>query len=132
MIAIGKLIQIKLNEKHLSVVWLSRNIPCSRTNAYKIFSKNSLDTCTLLRISQIMDFDFFQYYSDELKRDKPSQSPMGGGCKRLANNALHKLFYRNIRRKDAPDITPADFYCLSIPLCYATSQSGIFFCKVAH
>lgn len=81
MIAIGKLIQIKLNEKHLSVAWLSRNIPCSRTNAYKIFSKNSLDTCTLLRISQIMDFDFFQYYSDELKRDKNISPtiPLGDG-----------------------------------------------------
>lgn len=74
MIAIGKLIQIKLNEKHLSVVWLSRNIPCSRTNTYKIFSKNSLDTCTLLRISQIMEFDFFQYYSEELKKDKTTPS----------------------------------------------------------
>jgi hypothetical protein len=70
MIAIGKLIQNKLIEKNLTVAWLSRNIPCSRTNTYKIFSKNSIDTCTLLRISQVMDFDFFQYYSDELRRDK--------------------------------------------------------------
>jgi hypothetical protein len=94
MIAIGKLIQIKLNEKHLSVAWLSRNIPCSRTNAYKIFSKNSLDTCTLLRISQIMDFDFFQYYSDELKRDKdiPPTIPLGGGV----NGRKLIIWYLNI------------------------------------
>jgi len=69
MVPIGKLIQMKLDEQNRTVVWLSRSIPCSRANTYKIFAKNSLDTVMLYRISQILNFDFFQYYSDELKKD---------------------------------------------------------------
>jgi hypothetical protein len=68
MVPIGKLIQMKLGEQNRSVVWLARRIPCSRTNTYKIFAKNSLDTYMLYRISQILEFDFFQYYSEELKK----------------------------------------------------------------
>lgn len=67
MIPIGKLIQEKLEEKNLTVVWLSRQIPCSRTNIYKIFNKNSIDTEMLYRISQILEFNFFQYYSGSMK-----------------------------------------------------------------
>jgi len=66
MIPIGKLIQEKLAEKNQTVVWLSQQIPCSRTNIYKIFNKNSIDTEMLYRISQILEFDFFQYYSDSI------------------------------------------------------------------
>lgn len=69
IIPIGKLIQEKLEEKGLTVVWLSKSVPCSRANIYKIFSKNSIDTDVLYRISHIMDFDFFQYYSQHLNNN---------------------------------------------------------------
>ena len=68
MIPIGKLIQEKLEEKNQTVVWLSQQIPCSRANIYKIFSKHSIDTEMLYRISQILEFDFFQYYSKGLDK----------------------------------------------------------------
>lgn len=62
---IGNLIHEKLNEKQKSVVWLARELSYSRTNIYKIFAKTSIDTHVLMRISQILHFDFFQLYSDE-------------------------------------------------------------------
>lgn len=36
-IHIGSLIRRRLDEKGYSVVWLARQLACSRTNVYKIF-----------------------------------------------------------------------------------------------
>lgn len=68
MIPIGKLIQEKLEEKGKTVVWLSLQIPCTRANIYKIFNKSSIDTAMLYRISQILEFDFFQCYSESITK----------------------------------------------------------------
>ena len=51
------------------------NIKLYRTNSpknkvSKIFNKRSVDTADLLRISDILDFDFFELYSKELKKRK--------------------------------------------------------------
>ena len=62
---IGNLIREKLDEEQKSVVWLARALSYSRTNVYKIFSKASIDTHVLMRISQILHYDFFQLYSEE-------------------------------------------------------------------
>ncbi len=67
MISIGQLIHAKLNEKGRTVVWLSSQIPCSRQNLYKVFKKDCIDTEMLMRISQILEYDFFQLYSIEYK-----------------------------------------------------------------
>lgn len=70
MIDIGLAIRQKLKEQGKPTVWLARQLPCSRANAYKMFNKKSMDTGELFRISKIMGFDFFRLYSDELERVK--------------------------------------------------------------
>ena len=70
MIDIGPIIKQKLKEIKKTIVWLAENLSCSRTNVYKIFNKRSVDTADLLRISDILDFDFFELYSKELKKRK--------------------------------------------------------------
>ena len=62
---IGQLIQNQLKEDQRSVGWLSRQIPCTRNHVYKLFKKASLDADLLLRISIVMQFNFFQYYTAE-------------------------------------------------------------------
>lgn len=62
-IHIGHLIQVQLKTDKRSVGWLSREIGCTRNHVYKIFSKSSLDSDLILRISKAMHFNFFQYYS---------------------------------------------------------------------
>lgn len=74
MIEIGLLIRQKLKEKKKTIVWLAEKLSCSRTNVYKIFNKRSIDTDYLFRISDILEFDFFELYSEELKRRKESCS----------------------------------------------------------
>lgn len=70
MIDIGPIIKQKLKERKKTIVWMAENLSCSRTNVYKIFNKRSVDTADLLRISDILDFDFFELYSKELKKRK--------------------------------------------------------------
>lgn len=59
-----------LKKRKRTVVWFAEELSCSRTNIYKIFAKHSIDTYDLLRISKILDYDFFQVYSEELKKQK--------------------------------------------------------------
>ena len=65
-IHIGHLIEEQLRSDDRSVSWLARQIPCTRNHVYKIFRKSSLDCALLLRISKIMQFNFFQYYAAEV------------------------------------------------------------------
>ena len=64
-IHIGQLIQEQLKKDQRSVGWLSRQIPCTRNHVYKLFKRPSLDGDLLLRISIVMQFNFFQYYTAE-------------------------------------------------------------------
>ncbi|MCR4827740.1 MAG: XRE family transcriptional regulator [Bacteroidales bacterium] len=63
---IGRLIEEQLKRDERSVSWLARQIPCTRNHVYKIFHKPSLDCALLLRISKVMQFNFFQYYTQEV------------------------------------------------------------------
>lgn len=65
---IGHLIQEQLRKDQRSVGWLAREIHCTRNNLYKIFNKSSLDSDLILRISNAMNFNFFQYYTAEFKQ----------------------------------------------------------------
>ena len=62
-IHIGHIIQARLKADKRSVGWLSREIGCTRNHVYKIFNKPSLEGDLILRISNAMNFNFFQYYS---------------------------------------------------------------------
>lgn len=64
-IHIGHLIHEQLRKDQRSVGWLAREIHCTRNNVYKIFNKASLDASLILKISQAMNFNFFQYYTAE-------------------------------------------------------------------
>lgn len=67
---IGMCIKTELERQGRTSVWLAKALGCHRTNIYKIYDKRSLDTSILLRISQIMGYDFFQLYSDSLKHEQ--------------------------------------------------------------
>ena len=66
---IGKLIEKRMMSEGHSVSWLARQLYCDRSNIYKIFQKQSLDTEVLFHVSQVLKTDFFAYYSDKLRTD---------------------------------------------------------------
>ncbi|MCM1347946.1 MAG: XRE family transcriptional regulator [Firmicutes bacterium] len=65
-ISIGAMIEAELHRQERTTVWFARKLGCNRTNAYKIFKRQSIDTELLLKISQILQYDFFSVYSRKL------------------------------------------------------------------
>ena len=66
---IGHEIQQELRRQERSVAWFARRLACDRTNVYRIFDKESLDTRLLMRISTILVRDFFVLYSQQLNTE---------------------------------------------------------------
>ena len=63
---IGELIKEELEHQERTVSWLARKLSCDRSNVYRIFQKQSIDTSVLKRISIILNHDFFVDLSDDL------------------------------------------------------------------
>ncbi len=68
-IHIGKIIERVLREQGRSVSWFAKQIYCERTNVYSIFKRSSIDTDLLVRISNVLSYDFFEAYRQIVKRD---------------------------------------------------------------
>ena len=66
---IGQRIREVAKSKGVTIVSLSKQMCCTRANIYKIFSKPSLDTSQLARLSQILQHDFFADLSEMLNSD---------------------------------------------------------------
>lgn len=65
---IGRCIKAQLEAQGHTTVWLARQLGCHRSNLYKLYDKHTIDTGTLLRICRIMDYDFFQLYTEEINK----------------------------------------------------------------
>lgn len=65
---IGKIIETELRQQERTVTWLSRKIHCDRRNVYDIFSRTSIDTDLLYKISIALNTDFFACFSTNLKQ----------------------------------------------------------------
>ena len=64
---IGQVIKQELERQERTVVWLARKLSCDRSNIYRIFQKESIDTNLLVRISVILQYDFFAGFSDSIR-----------------------------------------------------------------
>lgn len=59
MKSIGSLIKEELERQERSVSWFARKLSCDRSNVYRLFQKESIDTRLLARISIVLNHDFF-------------------------------------------------------------------------
>lgn len=59
-IHIGKYIKEYMSRKGIRVSWLAAQLNCHRNNIYLIFSRPWIDTDTLMKISQILQHNFFE------------------------------------------------------------------------
>lgn len=62
---IGQLIEQKFRESGHTVTWFASKLCCTRSNVYKIFNKENIDVYLLMRISRILNYDFFVEISQE-------------------------------------------------------------------
>ncbi|GCC51298.1 hypothetical protein SanaruYs_15210 [Chryseotalea sanaruensis] len=66
---IGELIQQVFEQKATKLSDFAEQLGTVRQNVYRIFKKRHLDTGLLLRISQVLEHNFFQYYCQEGEQD---------------------------------------------------------------
>ena len=66
MVHVGKAIKEELLRQERSVSWFARKLACDRSNVYRLFEKESINTHQLLRISHILEYDFFAVLSKSL------------------------------------------------------------------
>ena len=67
---IGHRIKEVANRKGIKTSWLAVQLGCHRNNVYLIFSRSWIDTETLMKISQILEHDFFVDLSGWYKKNK--------------------------------------------------------------
>lgn len=67
---IGEAIKEELERQGKTVVWFAEQLPCHRTHVYRIFEHPSIDTHALMRISEILNHDFFAEHSTEFKEKR--------------------------------------------------------------
>lgn len=65
-IFIGSIIERELRARRITVKDFATALGVQRPNAYRIFQSHSIDTDLLLRISSLLDHDFFRDYSNHL------------------------------------------------------------------
>lgn len=65
---IGEAIKQELERQGQTVVWFAEQLACHRTNVYRIFEKESIDTHQLIRICKILNHNFFVDLSEELSQ----------------------------------------------------------------
>ena len=69
----GDLIKEELEKQERSISWFARKLSCDRSNVYRLFQKESIDTTLLFRVSLLLKRDFFSYLSERLKEKMQSQ-----------------------------------------------------------
>ena len=67
-IDIGTEIRKRLHEQGLSVNWLAERIGADNSNLGKMLSNQRLSIKHLVRISIVLDKDFFEYFSKEITK----------------------------------------------------------------
>lgn len=66
---IGILIKEELERQERSISWFARKLSCDRSNVYRLFQKENVDTGLLTRISLLLNHDFFADLSEKIKEN---------------------------------------------------------------
>lgn len=61
-VEIGQKIKEVFDNRHMKLTDFADELGTVRQNVYRIFRKRHLDTGLLVKISQVLDHNFFQYY----------------------------------------------------------------------
>ena len=61
---IGKLVKNKTKEEGRTVDWLAKNINCHKNNIYRIYRQEHLYPELLLKISLLLQYNFFSHYCE--------------------------------------------------------------------
>ncbi|MBP5770649.1 MAG: XRE family transcriptional regulator [Bacteroidaceae bacterium] len=77
MLHIGQQIKEELRRQERTVCWFARKLCCNRQNVYDIFKRTNIDAELLLRISLVLERNFFEEYTTQY------QQALGGTSEKL-------------------------------------------------
>ena len=69
--SLGKLIEEKFRESRLTKTKFAELIHTSRSHLYTIFTRDDINTDQLIRISQVLKYNFFQHFADQFNQYPP-------------------------------------------------------------
>lgn len=67
---IGNIIEQVLRERGISVTDFACKINTNRNNIYNIFKRETIDTGLLLRICNVLQYNFFAHYMDMIEKQE--------------------------------------------------------------
>ena len=94
-IHIGNLIRQRLNETGMSKSEFARRINTTPQNIYGIFKRKSIDSDLLTQISEVLEYNFFEYFSNKYTGvAKEDQAVYHTMSKLLENAPLESLLQK--------------------------------------
>jgi transcriptional regulator with XRE-family HTH domain len=96
-IEIGQKIKEVFDSRHMKLTDFADELGTVRQNVYRIFRKRHLDTELLIRISQVLDHNFFQYYSgapeENLKQEEMKRLSLEAEYQRQLESSKKEIDY---------------------------------------
>ena len=65
-IHVGALIHAELKKQGRTVSWLATQIYCEKSNIYKLFNRKSIDLEQLMKISEVLHYNFLRDCFEEI------------------------------------------------------------------
>jgi transcriptional regulator with XRE-family HTH domain len=89
-VEIGQKIKEVFDKRQMKLTDFADELGTVRQNVYRIFKKRHLDTGLLLKISQVLDHNFFQYYVSTPPTEYGNQDALVD-LKKALNSQAHEL-----------------------------------------
>jgi hypothetical protein len=87
MVEIGQKIKEVFDKRQMKLTDFADQLGTVRQNVYRIFKKRHLDTGLLLKISQVLNHNFFQYYVNSPSRESESTESLVGIKKEISEQS---------------------------------------------
>ncbi|UWX62063.1 transposase [Chryseobacterium oranimense] len=91
-IYIGQLIKQRVSECDISITRISKFLQCSEEEIEKIYEKKSVEADVLLKLSKLLEYDFFRIYSQHLILYSP-QASIKYNCAKTQLPSFRKNIY---------------------------------------
>jgi hypothetical protein len=87
MVEIGQKIKEVFDKRQMKLTDFADQLGTVRQNVYRIFKKRHLDTGLLLKISQVLEHNFFQYYVNSSSSESESTESLAGIKKEISEQS---------------------------------------------
>jgi hypothetical protein len=96
-VEIGHKIKEVFDSQNMKLTDFADELGTVRQNVYRIFKKRHLDTGLLLKISEVLNHNFFQYYTSNTETADPQQTEQ---VRKLVKDASEHLRQLELAKKE--------------------------------